>query len=200
MGHGGDWGSFHRIRYTGKPLGVPVAVNTRKEGIELHFDEPLGFESATNPENFSLSLWSYPWTSQYGTRRKVYSVLRPGETGADPVSIRSIQLSDDRKRLTLEIPEIRQSLARKSLGILPELPDLIDRPMGLVMAIDYSIRSASGSVLEQRIHKTIHNVAGDIDSVSETATAHSGHGNASPAPTGSSTRAAQPPPEIGERD
>ena len=26
--HDGEWGSFHRVRYTGKPLHLPVAVNT----------------------------------------------------------------------------------------------------------------------------------------------------------------------------
>jgi len=161
VGHGGDWGSFHRVRYTGQPLHLPVAVDTRKGGLELRFAEPLDPASATDPRNYSLSQWTYPWTSQYGTRGKIYSINHPGETGADPVVIQSIQLSDDRKTVSLSIPELRQDLAQKTLGTLPHLPDMIEASLGLVMAIDYRLQSADGAEMKHVIHKTIHRVAGD---------------------------------------
>ncbi len=161
VGHGGDWGSFHRVRYTGKPLHLPVAVNTRKGGLDLQFAEALDPASATNLKNYLLKQWTYPWTSQYGTRGKVYSINHPGETVADDVVIRSIQISKDKKTIQLEIPTLRQDLAQKTLGVLPELPDMIETPMGLVMAIDYRIQSADGTEMKHLIHKTIHKVAGD---------------------------------------
>lgn len=161
VGHGGDWGSFHRVRYTGKPLNIPVAVNTKKGGLELRFTEPLDTEIARETSNYRIRLWTYPWTSQYGTRGKIYSAFNPGETTADIVTINSVQISNDRKTLTLEIPKLRQDLAKTSLGQLPGLPDMVDTPMGLIMAIDYQLRFQDGTEASQQIHKTIHRVAGD---------------------------------------
>ena len=161
VSHGGGWGCFHRVRYTGKPLHMPVAVDTQKGGLELEFAEPLEVSSASNPSNYSLQQWTYPWSSQYGTRGKVYSVNEIGKPSPDDVIIDSIQLSSDRKTVTLNIPELRQDLAQTSLGLLPGLPDIIDTPMGLVMAIEYKLKAADGSLVSQQIHKTIHRVAGD---------------------------------------
>lgn len=160
-GHGGDWGSFHRVRYTGKPLNIPVAVNTKKGGLELRFTEPLDTEIAREKSNYRIRQWTYPWTSQYGTRGKVYSAFNPGEASTDNVTIDSVQVSNDRKTVTLEIPTLRQDLAQTSLGQLPGLPDMVDTPMGIVMAIGYQLRFQNGSEASQQIHKTIHRVAGD---------------------------------------
>jgi len=196
VGHGGDWGSFHRVRYTGKPLHLPVAVNTRKGGLELRFAEALDPDSVTDPQNYNLRQWTYPWTSQYGTRGKIYSVNHPGETVADPVVIQSIQLSEDRKTVHLKIPELREDLAQKTLGVLPYMPDMIESSLGLVMAIDYRLRSADGAEMKHLIHKTIHHVAGDhttvtansvspslVDGLVETS-AHEVHSNQSASPVG----------------
>lgn len=161
VGHGGDWGSFHRVRYTGKPLHFPVAVNTRKGGLELRFSEALDASLASDPQNYKLSLWTYPWTSQYGTRGKIYSAMHPGEAEADFIRIQSITLSEDQKTVLLEIPELRQDLAQKTLGVLPGLSNMIETSMGLVMAINYNLRAADGSEIKQVIHKTIHQVNGD---------------------------------------
>jgi plastocyanin len=158
VGHGGDWGSFHRVRYTGKPLGIPVAVKVKEGMVELKFTEELDAAAATDPQNYQLSQWTYPWTSQYGTRGKIYSARSPGETQADSVLVESVKLSDDRKTVTLEIPELTHQLVRSTLGILPGLPDMIETSMGLVLAIEYNLRSADGLELKQVIHKTIHRV------------------------------------------
>ena len=68
-----------------------------------------------------------------------------GETGADSVVIQSIQLSDDQKTVLLEIPELKQDLAQKTLEVLPGLPNMIETSMGLVLAIDYNLRAADGN-------------------------------------------------------
>ena len=161
ISHGGGWGTFNRVRYTGKPLHMPVAIDTQKGGLKLQFAEPLDEASATNIQNYSLNQWTYPWTSQYGTRGKVYSAKEIGKPSPDAVTIKSIRLSSDRKTVTLDIPTLRQDLVQTSLGLLPGLPDIIDTPMGLVMALDYTLKAADGSEVKQLIHKTIHQVAGD---------------------------------------
>ncbi|WP_310681297.1 DUF6797 domain-containing protein [Aliifodinibius sp. S!AR15-10] len=155
---GQDWGSFHRVRYTGQPLNMPVSLNTKVGGLELRFSQKLDPEVATDLENYELQKWTYPWTSQYGTRGKQYSVENPGETQPDPVQVKSVRLSNDGKAVFLEIPTLKPGMVRTSLGTLEELPDMIEASLGLVMSINYQITTADGMDLSHMIHKTIHRV------------------------------------------
>ena len=201
VGHGGDWGSFHRVRYTGRPLELPVATHAKKQALEIRFSDPLDPSTATDPRNYRIEQWTYPWTSQYGTRGKVFSARNPGAEGADNVIIESIQLSEDGKTVTLEIPELRQSLADRSLGQALDLPEIVDTPLGLVMAIDYTLKTATGSEMKHTLHQTIHRVAGDESSASPSHSHHTplSSPSASPSPSASSpssplkTRASPPP-------
>ncbi|SDM70884.1 Glucose/arabinose dehydrogenase, beta-propeller fold [Kriegella aquimaris] len=155
---GEDWGSFHRMRYTGKPLNIPVAINTKAGGIELRFSQTLDPKIAVNKENYALKKWTYPWTRQYGTRGKLYSVDKPGVTKPDLVQVRSIRLSKDRKSVFLEIPELKPGKISTSIGVLEELPEMIEASLGLVISINYQISADDGVELNQFIHKTIHRV------------------------------------------
>ncbi|MEQ8554856.1 MAG: DUF6797 domain-containing protein [Cyclobacteriaceae bacterium] len=155
---GQDWGCFHRVRYTGKPLNVPIAINTRAGGLEIRFSQRLEPESSTKNENYRIQKWTYPWTKQYGTRGKIYSIENPGETKPDPVTIESIRLSGDRKSVFLEIPGLKPGKVNTSIGVLEELPEMIDASMGLVMSISFQISAEDGTMLSQMIHKTIHSV------------------------------------------
>jgi hypothetical protein len=158
VGHAGEWASFHRVRYTGRPLNLPVALNTRAGGLQLRFSDALDAEVATDTRNYRIDQWTYPWTSQYGTRNQLYSVARPGETRPDPVTIQSIRLSEDRKTVLLEIPGLKPGPVNTRLPILKHLPDQVDASLGLVMAIGYKLRTADGTALDHVIHKTIHRV------------------------------------------
>jgi glucose/arabinose dehydrogenase len=158
VGHGGDWGSFHRVRYTGKPLHLPVALETRAGGLTLRFSDALDPDAATDLRNYNLTQWTYPWTSQYGTRNQVYSVVRRGETGSDPVEVRSVQVSADGKTVHLEVPSLEAGPVDTRVPMLPNLPDQKDASLGLVMAISYQLKTAEGTALKQTIHKTIHRV------------------------------------------
>jgi glucose/arabinose dehydrogenase len=155
---GEDWGSFHRVRYTGQPLNVPISVQTKAGGLELRFSQNLDPQIATNIENYQLQKWTYPWTSQYGTRGKQYSVDNPGETEPDPVQIESIRLSDDGKSVFIEIPALKPGIVNTSIGTLEALPDMIEASLGLVMSISYQISTTGGEELNHMIHKTIHRV------------------------------------------
>ena len=68
------------------------------------------------------------------TRGKIYSALHHGEATSDQVTVDSVKIADDGKTATLEIPTLRQDLAEVSLGQLPGLPDMIDTPIGLILA------------------------------------------------------------------
>lgn len=157
--HGGEWGSVHRVRHTGEPLHLPVALNTQAGGIEIRFGEPLDPASATDPDNYSLSKWSYTWNSSYGSRH-LYSLDNPGEPGPDPVHVQSAELSDDARTVFLQIPDLTP-------GAIPPLPMIDDHPhqiessMGMVMQIDFDLTAEDGTRLNQLLHKTIHRVPGE---------------------------------------
>jgi hypothetical protein len=158
---GEDWGSFHRVRYTGQPLNVPISVNTKAGGLEIRFSQELDPKIAADIENYELQKWTYPWTSQYGTRGKMFSVDNPGETEPDPVEVESIRLSDDGKSVFLAIPALKPGIVSTSIGTIEELPDMIEASLGLVMSINYKISTADGMELNNMIHKTIHRVPSD---------------------------------------
>ncbi|WP_157972131.1 DUF6797 domain-containing protein [Pleomorphovibrio marinus] len=155
---GENWGSFHRVRYNGRPLDIPIAVNTKAGGLEIRFSQELDSEAATKIENYQLQKWTYPWTSQYGTRGKVYSLDNPGATKPDPIQVESLRLSDDRKSIFLEIPDLKPGLVNTSLGTIKELPDMIEASLGLVISISYQISTTNGKELSHMMHKTIHRV------------------------------------------
>jgi glucose/arabinose dehydrogenase/plastocyanin len=188
LGHGGKWGSFHRVRSTGRPLHVPIAVSTKVDGLELRFREPLDRAAAGRVEHYKITQWTYPWTSRYGTVGKVYSAKNPGETGADTLKVNAARVSADGRAVFLELPEMRRDLERAILPLASSFPDLIQTPMGLVVAIDYTLKSADGAELKQVLHKTIHRLPGVPQAKAASTHAHGramSHGSGNAAPTAS---------------
>lgn len=174
-GHGGEWGALHRIRYTGQPLHLPVAVRTHRDGLELEFSDPLDPESVQNLENWSLSQWTYPWTSQYGTRGKVYSVITPGAIGPDRITPTAVRLAKDGRTTFLELPGLEADFSSMVLPVIADLPDMISAPLGMVMGIEYNIRAADGTPLEHLLHKTIHRLPGVASPESAMSPTHAAH-------------------------
>jgi glucose/arabinose dehydrogenase len=155
---GEEWGSFHRVRYTGQPLNLPVDILTKDGVLELRFIDEMDREAALNPENYNLQKWTYPWFSGYGTGGQVYSVENPGEAGPDVVEISGISISDDSKSVYLEIPYLTPGLLDTEVPLLDRLSGQIKSSLGLVMAIQYNLESDDGTALNHQIHKTIHRV------------------------------------------
>ena len=131
------FGCFTRVRYTGKPVTMPVALNALPNGVRLTFTNPLEEKSATDAQNFSVEQWNYQWTGNYGSSD--YSVLDPAKKGKDVVPISKLTLSADKKQLTIDLGELRPSMQ---------------------MRLKYKIAAADGSVVENEIHNTIHRVPG----------------------------------------
>lgn len=132
---GQDDGAFHRVRYTGRPLHLPVALHVRSDGLQLRFSDPLDPAKAVDPNSYTIEQWNYRWSERYGSPQ--YSVRNPGQEGTDPVQVRSVRLSDDGRTVLLEIP-----------GIAPV--------MG--MSIRYDLRAADGTKMRHEIHNTINRV------------------------------------------
>ncbi|MDG1072224.1 MAG: hypothetical protein P8P32_11475 [Akkermansiaceae bacterium] len=98
-------GSLERLRYTGKgeSLILPRSVETRRNGLILHFDEAIDPKSVTVKRAFAEQ-WNYLYSGAYGSAE--YSVKHPGSQGHDRVKIRSLQLLKDGKSVFVEIPQL----------------------------------------------------------------------------------------------
>jgi hypothetical protein len=129
-------GGFHRVRYAPKPaLNMPVAVNVRANGIEIAFSDPLDQKAAVDRENYNVQQAMYRWHSAYGS--PMYKKSDPNAQGMDRVDVTAVQLSRDRKVVTLLIPKLEP----------------VDQ-----MSIGYILKAADGTELRQTIHSTINKV------------------------------------------
>lgn len=95
-------GSFQRVRFTGG-VPVPVAFETRENGVIVRFNESIP-EEASSVENAFAQTWTYKYSAAYGSPE--YSVVYPDTPGHDPLEVRSVQRLDGGKTLFLEIPQI----------------------------------------------------------------------------------------------
>jgi hypothetical protein len=85
-------GSFHRIRLGTEPARVPLTVRATKGALKVTFSDPL---TGPIPET-TLSVWSLKRSSKYGSQHY----------DEHPVTIRSVNLSADRRTVTVEVPDL----------------------------------------------------------------------------------------------
>ncbi len=130
-------GCFYRVRYTGRPVTMPIGLKVTSTGVDLTFTGPLDEKSALDAENFSVEQWNYLWSGNYGSPD--ISALDPKKRGRDLVLIKSLKLSPDKKTLSI---------------------DLEDRVPVMQMKIRYKINAADGKVIDQEIYNTIHRIPG----------------------------------------
>jgi len=98
-------GALHRVRFTGKPVYLPVAWHGHSNGLSLTFSQPLARATAEDPGSYALQQWDYRYAGQYGS--KDWSVTDPKKEGHDAVEVRSAKLSTDELTVFLEIPGLR---------------------------------------------------------------------------------------------
>jgi hypothetical protein len=66
-GNASEPGGFHRIRHTGAPACLPLAIHATQTGLTLTFSEPLDPASVT-PAAFAFKVWSAKRTANYGSK------------------------------------------------------------------------------------------------------------------------------------
>lgn len=128
-------GALQRVRYTGKPLEQPVALNILPDGVRITFGTALDPKTANDPGSYGLSQWNYRWTSTYGSES--WSVTDPNRKGEDPVEVKSAILSADGRSVLLKTEPLRPVMQ---------------------MRIRFSLETADGKPLEQEIFNTINRV------------------------------------------
>lgn len=93
--------AFHRVRYTGKPLRLPVAARVKRGALELEFSLPLDRSSAIDAGRYAVERWNYRATAEYGS--KDYSPSNANAVGRDKVEVRRAVLSADGRTVRLEL-------------------------------------------------------------------------------------------------
>jgi hypothetical protein len=97
-------GGLQRVRFTDKPVLLPIAWHARRNGLELTFTQPLDRSIAEDPGSYGVHQWNYLYAAEYGS--KDWSVLHPRKEGRDEVSIKTARLSPDGKTVFLEMANL----------------------------------------------------------------------------------------------
>jgi hypothetical protein len=124
-------GGFYRLKHTGKPVHLPVAIHATKKGISLTFTNALDAKTAADPDSYSVHRWGYRRTSNYGSR----DYKSDGSQGRDRVEVTGVKLSSDMKSVLLQIADMKPTMQ---------------------MQIEYKIDAQDGAYLSHRIQNTIH--------------------------------------------
>ena len=124
-------GGFYRLKHTGKPVPLPVAIHATKDGISLTFTNELDAETAADPESYSVHRWGYRRTRNYGSR----DYKADGSQGRDNVEVTGVKLSADKKSVLLQIADMKPAMQ---------------------VQIRYKIDAEDGTYLSHRIQNTIH--------------------------------------------
>jgi hypothetical protein len=83
-------GGFHRIRRGPQPAQVPLAVKAAKGEMKVTFSDPI------DRMDCAMRVWALKRTKNYGSKHHDEHEL----------TIRSVKLSDDKKTITLDIPDL----------------------------------------------------------------------------------------------
>ena len=131
-------GGFDRVRFTGKPLRMPVALHARKTGVSITFSETLDPELANDPESFGVRAADILWTHDYGS--KEYKIGqrdagRSAKPGWSDMEVLSAKLQEDGKTVVLEIADMQPVHE---------------------MEISIDVETAGGDEIRTKIWNTVH--------------------------------------------
>jgi hypothetical protein len=113
-------GGLYRIRYTGRPAYLPVALHARVGRLTITFTEPPDRASAAVPENYAIQTWSLKRTANYGSQH--YNERRLHVTAA--------HVSHDGRTVELEIPDLHTTWG---MEVVCQLQDTDGQPVQRVI-------------------------------------------------------------------
>lgn len=117
-------GALHRVRYTSKPVYLPLAWRAHRNGLTVAFSQPLDRGAAEDPDSYSIHQWNYKYAAQYGSDE--WSVRQPDNRGRDEVKVKAARLLQDGRTVFLEIPDLQPVM---QMELKYNLLSADDRPM-----------------------------------------------------------------------
>lgn len=96
-------GCLHRVRYLRRPVYHPSGFEVYSNGILVEF--PIALDtSQVEPSAVFAQAWNYQYAKRYGSPE--FSSRHAEVLGHDRIPVRSLQLSEDRQRLFVEMPSL----------------------------------------------------------------------------------------------
>lgn len=89
-------GGLYRIRYTEKPVHLPLDLNATQAGLQIRFSGKVDPESAVDSNNYRIKTWTIKRTARYGS----------DHFDEKELDVKSVKLLPDGTTVVLEIPEI----------------------------------------------------------------------------------------------
>ena len=126
-------GCLQRVRYTGAKFYDPIGLSSHRDGVHLKFAEPLDASVAEDVGSYAVEQWNYRYAAQYGS--KDYSVKDPNREGHDEMKVTAAKLSEDRRSIVIQLPEIQPVMQMK---------------------IAYNLTGADGHTFRGEVYHTIH--------------------------------------------
>lgn len=100
-----EFGCLHRVRYTGDPVQLPTSFRVHENGVAIGFADDIDTKLASKPESHFAQCWNYRYSAAYGSPE--FSTTHFGMQGHDRMDITNAHVSDDRRTLFLEIPDVQ---------------------------------------------------------------------------------------------
>jgi len=146
-------GCLQRVRYTGKPVRMPVALHVKKDGIELQFTCSLDTQAAADPQNWNVEVWNYIYSSAYGSPEisTLEPTEKPAEAGKDGIAQFTKTQMGKPKHDPLEVKRV--SIGTNDRTVFLEIPGL--KPV-MQMSIRYGLKAADGAEIKGEVVNTIH--------------------------------------------
>jgi cytochrome c5 len=89
-------GGLYRVRYTGRPLHLPIAMKVLTAGIQLTFATPLDEAAAEDPSRYTITTWDLKRSRNYGSERYNTQTL----------PLDGVTLSEDGTTVRLHLPNL----------------------------------------------------------------------------------------------
>ena len=89
-------GGLYRVRYTEKPVHLPIGLSATSKGVQIQFSGKLDQSSATDAGNYSVNVWNLKRTKNYGSKHY----------DERPLEISAARLLEDGKSVELSIPDL----------------------------------------------------------------------------------------------
>jgi len=140
-------GALQRVRYTGKPLHLPVGLAVQRDGILISFSDPLDPETANDPSSFAVEVWNYIWGEQYGS---------PHVSTVDPdADLAKMGGKIDIGYRNSDTLEVTRAELRGDRQVFVGIKGL--KPV-MQMQIKLNLDTADGATMKHTIWNTIHAV------------------------------------------
>lgn len=122
--------SLVRLRYTGRPSTIPLAVRAGMQGIVVRFATPLDAATAADAARFELKRWNYVRSQEYGSGH----FKLDGTPGQEVMALWP-HLSSDGRSVLLVVPEMKPAMQ---------------------MQLAYDVKTRAGGVVRDTLWLTVH--------------------------------------------